>query len=69
MADIIVYTLSDCPTCLKLKASWRRKKIQFEERQVDKNQQWMDEALALSDTVPVIVQGQTVTIGFEGELG
>lgn len=70
MALPIVYTLSTCPTCEDLRADWARRGIAFEERQVDENQAWLDEALAYDDTVPIIVyDGGRVEVGFAGESG
>ncbi|GBD11126.1 hypothetical protein HRbin23_00777 [bacterium HR23] len=66
----IVYTLPDCPTCLKLKLAWRRRGQPFEERMVSQRQDWLNEALALADTVPIIVWPDgRVEVGFEGEEG
>ncbi len=70
MANPIVYTLSTCPTCDDLRTDWQVKRIQYEERQVDKSQQWLDEALRYADTVPIILHPDgRVEVGFEGELG
>ncbi len=71
MADIpVVYTLSSCPTCDKLRRSWRRRGTAFEERRVDSDQKNLDEALQLSDSVPIIVYPDgRVELGFEGEIG
>jgi glutaredoxin len=69
MADIIVYTLTDCPTCIKLKRAWKRDGVNFEERAVDKSQVWMDEALDLADMVPIIWRNGEVELGFKGEEG
>ena len=69
MAGIVVYTLSSCPTCIKLKESWVQQEIEFEERPVDENQGWLDEARQLADVVPIIVSDEGVRVGFEGEEG
>lgn len=66
----IVYTLSTCPTCLKLKQYLDDEGIQYEERQVDENQQWLDEANAIADIVPIVVHPDgRVEVGFAGEIG
>ena len=54
MTKPVVYTLSACPACIKLKEDWTRRGIEFEERQVDENQVWLDEALKYGDTVPIV---------------
>lgn len=70
MASPVVYTLSTCPTCDDLRTDWRQKGIQFEERQVDKNQQWLDAALRYADTVPIVLYPDgKVEVGFDGEMG
>ena len=71
MADIpVVYTLTVCPACDKLRASWGRQGIKYEERRVDQSQDTLDEALLYGDTVPIIVfPDGSVEIGFEGAVG
>lgn len=66
----IVYTVSSCPACRKLKEDWGSEGIEFEERPVDNNQQWMDEAVKKGDMVPVIVYGDgRVEVGYKGMIG
>ncbi|MBI2851562.1 MAG: glutaredoxin family protein [Chloroflexi bacterium] len=55
MSKPIVYTLKTCPTCNRLKEDWSSRGVQFEERQVDDNQEWLDEALKYGDAVPIVV--------------
>ena len=56
MADIpVVYTLTVCPACDRLRASWGKQGIKYEERRVDQAQDTLDEALFYADTVPIIV--------------
>jgi len=71
MADIpVVYTLTACPACDKLRRTWRRRKIVYEERRVDQSQETLDEALLYGDRVPIIVYPDgRVEIGFEGARG
>ena len=71
MADIpIVYTLTVCPACDRLRASWGSKGIKYEERRVDQSQETLDEALDYADTVPIIVYPDgRVEVGFEGHTG
>ena len=65
-----VYTLSTCPACIKLREDWTSQGIQFEERQVDKDQQWLDEALRYGDTVPIAVYDDgRVEVGYAGMIG
>ena len=50
-----VYTLPTCPACIRLKEDWIGLGIEFEEKEVDKNQEWLDEALVYGSSVPIIV--------------
>jgi glutaredoxin len=71
MAEIpIVYTLTVCPACDRLRDAWRRQGVKYEERRVDQSQDTLDEALDYGDTVPIIVYPDgRVEIGFEGHTG
>jgi glutaredoxin len=66
MSNTIVYTLKTCPACNRLKDDWASEGIQFEERQVDDNQAWLDEAVTYGDTVPIAVyEDGTVEVGYK----
>ena len=66
----IVYTLPTCPTCVKLKEDWTREGTVFEERQVSKSQELLDEALKFGDTVPIIVYPDgRVELGYKNMIG
>jgi glutaredoxin len=65
----ILYTLTTCPTCMQLKLDLKKNGIGYEERQVDKNQEWLNEALTYADTVPIMIEGDKVSIGFNGNMG
>jgi glutaredoxin len=70
MNQPIVYTLSTCPTCEKLRRAWKQQGIAFEERPVNQRQAWLDEALRHADTVPIVVHPDgRVEVGFQGETG
>ncbi|MCL0044059.1 glutaredoxin family protein [Dehalococcoidia bacterium] len=71
MATIpVVYTLTSCPTCEDLRIKWRTQGIEFEERPVDKGQEWLDEALTYGSSVPIAVYPDGhVEVGFAGEIG
>lgn len=71
MSDIpIVYTLTVCPTCDKLRSAWGEEGTAYDERRVDQSQDTLDEALLYGDTVPIIRYSDgKVEIGFEGEVG
>ncbi len=70
MSNVIIYTLRNCPTSDKARAGLQKQGIAFEERRVDENADWWDEALKYSFTVPVVVwDNGDVEIGWEGEHG
>jgi len=65
-----IYTISTCPACNKLKQDWTNQGIGFEERQVDDNQAWLDEALKYGDMVPIVVYDDgRVQIGYANMIG
>ncbi len=66
----VVYTVSNCPACLRLKRDWSGQGTEFEERQVDENQTYLDEALRYGDMVPIIVYGDgRVEVGYANMIG
>lgn len=69
MADLIIYTLRSCPTCDRARRDLTAEGVEFEERAVDDNQQWFEEASRLAPTVPILVRGDTVEVGWKGEAG
>ena len=70
MSKRTVYTLGTCPACIKLKEDWTDQEIEFEERQVDQSQGWLDEALNYGDMVPIIVhEDGRVEIGYANMIG
>jgi glutaredoxin len=70
MSRVIVYTLTNCPTSEKAVAALKERGVDFEERRVDENRQWWEEALQYAVTVPIIIWGEgDVEIGWEGEHG
>jgi glutaredoxin len=66
----VVYTLTSCPACDKLRQAWYERGILYEERRVDQSQATLDEALLYGDSVPIIIYPDgRVEIGFEGSVG
>jgi len=62
----IVYTLTTCPACVVMKEDWTKEGIEFEERQVDESQAWLDEARTYGDVVPIVVYPDgKVTMGYK----
>ncbi len=65
MSKPVIYTLRTCPACIKLKESFIARGKEFEERQVDSNQAWLNEALKFGDLVPIVVyEDGRVEIGY-----
>ena len=70
LAIPVVYTLTTCPACESLRTSWGEQGIEFEERRVDTNQAWLDEALEFGGEVPIVVYPDgMVEIGVDDEIG
>ena len=66
----MVFTLTVCPACDKLRSAWGEQGVAYQERRVDQSQDDLDEALLYGDTVPIIVfPDGRVEVGFEGEVG
>jgi glutaredoxin len=66
----IVYTVSSCPASIKLKEDWTSHGQDFEERQTDQNQSYLDEALKYADSVPIVVYGDgRVEVGYKNMIG
>ncbi len=70
MSKVIIYTLANCPTSQKALTALKERGLEVEERRVDIEPQWWEEALKYSVTVPVIIwENGDVEIGWEGEHG
>jgi glutaredoxin len=68
--SVIVYTLGNCDVSEKAVQALRGRGVQFEERRVDQNADWWDEALNYSMSVPVVLwDNGDVEIGWDGEHG
>ena len=67
---VIVYTLKNCATSEKAMTALRERGVDLDERRVDLNADWWNEALNYSMTVPVILwDNGEVEIGWDGEHG
>lgn len=70
MSRVLMYTLGNCPTCDSARAALGERGIEFEERRVDENEEWWEEAIKYAFTVPIIIWGEgDVEIGWQGEHG
>ena len=64
---IIIYGTETCPFCIRAREAYKDRAVFIN---VDKDQDKLEEMLALSGgkrQVPVIVEGDTVKVGFLGE--
>lgn len=71
MADrVILYTADGCGTSERAKRDLIAQGFEVEERRVNARQEWLDEALEYSATVPIIIwPDKRVEIGWKGEMG
>ncbi len=69
MASVIIYTLQSCPTCARAKRDMDADGIAYEERKIDQNGAYFDEAVGLGFSVPIIVRDGKVEVGWKGESG
>jgi len=69
VADLIVYTVPTCSTCARAVKELTAEGVEFEERDIRKSEQWLDEASRLSISVPILVRGSKIEIGWKGDMG
>ncbi|MBI5126004.1 MAG: glutathione S-transferase N-terminal domain-containing protein [Planctomycetes bacterium] len=67
MVDIKIYTTPTCPYCLKAKDYFKKKGVQYKEYNVAQDKGAREEMIRISGgrSVPVIVAGEEVMIGFD----
>ncbi len=65
----ILYTLRDCSPCDEASRGLTQSGLQFEERVVDDNPAWRNEALSFASTVPILFKGGPVEVGWKGDAG
>ncbi|HEY8656285.1 MAG TPA: glutaredoxin family protein [Candidatus Limnocylindria bacterium] len=71
MADLIMYSLATCPTCVAAREEMDAAGTVYEDRVLDQDPTHQAAVLRLTRqrTVPVFVKGDQVVIGFHGEKG
>lgn len=71
MADLIMYSLATCPTCVAARQEMDAAGTDYEDRVLDQDPTHQAAVLRLTRqrTVPVFVKGDQVVIGFHGEKG
>ena len=65
----IVYTLPECDVSERALADLRAEGYDVEERNVMRSKQWFDEALRYAISVPIVLYGDKVEIGWKGAVG
>jgi glutaredoxin-like YruB-family protein len=67
MVDVKIYTTSTCPYCLKAKEYFKKRGVQYTEYNVGQDKEALKEMVRISGgrSVPVIVAGEEVMIGFD----
>jgi glutaredoxin 3 len=69
MSDVTIYTKVGCPYCAAAKNYFEQEGIKYSEMDVNTDQEAGKRAMELADgarRVPVIVEGEKVTVGFRG---
>jgi glutaredoxin len=66
---VILYTTPNCSACDRARADMTADGVDFEERSVMARQEWFDEVLKYSISVPVIIRGEKVEYGWKGDMG
>ncbi|MBU1744691.1 MAG: glutaredoxin family protein [Proteobacteria bacterium] len=66
--EIIIYTTPRCPFCKAAKEDLDRKGIKYKEIDVSKDAEELEKMVRISGKrlVPVMVDGENVTVGFGG---
>jgi glutaredoxin len=70
MADkVILYTTPNCSTCDVAREELAAEGVELEERNIMTRQEWFDEAMRYSISVPIILREGKVEIGWKGDHG
>jgi len=67
MADLIMYALRTCPTCERARRDLTEEGVDFEERMIDDNPQWFDEASRLAPRLALIYQYRSNVAYLKGD--
>jgi len=67
MSKIIIYSTPSCPYCISAKHFFRERNLSYEERDVSKNPEYIDEMIKKSHQmgVPVIDIDGEIIVGFD----
>ena len=65
----IVYTLPECDVSERAIRELRADGVEVEERNVMRSKEWFDEALKFAVSVPIVIRGDKVEVGWKGAVG
>ena len=67
---MIMYSIPGCGTCARAKREMEEEGIDFEERNINLNDEWYQEAAKIGVTVPIFVHDdKSIEIGWRGDTG
>ena len=66
---VILYTAPNCSTCDHARDGLRAEGVDFEERDIMVKQDWFDDVLKYAVSVPVILRGEKVQVGWGRSMG
>ena len=69
MAELIIYTVRTCATCARAVHELTEEGVEFEERDIRKDPAWFEEASKLAISVPILVRGDRIDVGWKGDMG
>jgi glutaredoxin len=66
---LILYTAPNCDTCDTARADLKAEGVDFEERNIMTKQEWFDEAMRYSVSVPILLRDGRAEVGWKGDIG
>ena len=67
--QVILYTAPNCSTCDRARVGLRDEGLEFEERDIMTKREWFDEAASYAISVPIILRGDRVQVGWGRSMG
>jgi glutaredoxin len=69
MEKLILYTLRGCGTSERARRELIAEGVEFEERCLNDDPKWIEEASRLAISAPILVRGDRVEVGWKGDIG
>ena len=66
---VILYTTTNCSTCDVARAELTAEGVDLEECNIMARLEWFDEAMQYAISVPIILRGGKVEVGWKGDHG